>query len=615
MDCKEKVNLIFKILSTTNAEIAKVSQIDPSLISRYRTGIRHPSSESKHFINFCNGIASYAQKKGVWNKLYLICNLTEEDTPGNSILRFLLSPDYIHDQSSDCLSSISTGRTFSEKLNLLMEILELSNIKLAKALNVDTSLISRLKNGKRIPKRGNTLIESMCFYFQEKIKMKGLSTELIKWLELPDNLIDIEDERFIKYFSEWLISCNAPSNKTINNIVNEIEMPLPALCSKPTQNANRNSSFPTVNSIKGFYGDNGLQRAFIILLNELVKHPKAQTIKIYSDHNLDRITSSQIISKYLKSFGSQLYAAHIKFSIIHNIDINSDKMLSGLEKWLPIYHYGLLDKFNYISPASGRFSYTLIVVPDVAVIFSANVTGTEAEGLYIYSTAKDEISYFNKQFHALMQTSKPLFHVFTKQTRNNYYFLISKLAKSQGCIKRLIASPSCFTMPPKLLDRILERAQLNEAECQWIKDRHTDLSILFEQGLKNYQVVDYIFFPKPEDIRSGKSVIHFSDFFMNKPILYLADEYIEHIKSLISLLDYPNYHIVPLSSMPIKSARIIIKDPNDAFIKYSEGATLRFNQPSIYNAFNEYIDNITTNYKLPLYTKNEIIYYLNKYIL
>ena len=60
---------------------------------------------------------------------------------------------------------------FSEKLNFLMEITNVHNNKLATAVKVDASHISRLRHGtRRLPKNQNYLMP-MVLYFSRQIKL------------------------------------------------------------------------------------------------------------------------------------------------------------------------------------------------------------------------------------------------------------------------------------------------------------------------------------------------------------------------------------------------------------------------------------------------------------
>src|SRR5574344_436102 len=86
----DRIKSIFPVLGCSNAEIARVSKIDPSLISRFRTGSRQPRATSEQFKRFCKGIVSYAHKNQLMEKLQMECQLSDIENPEDEINAFLI---------------------------------------------------------------------------------------------------------------------------------------------------------------------------------------------------------------------------------------------------------------------------------------------------------------------------------------------------------------------------------------------------------------------------------------------------------------------------------------------------------------------------------------------
>ena len=80
-----KANKIIKTIGCSNARLARVCGIDPSLVSRFRTGSRTPRYESAQFRLFCGGIASCALENGLWDTLRCACQLSEELSPEEAV--------------------------------------------------------------------------------------------------------------------------------------------------------------------------------------------------------------------------------------------------------------------------------------------------------------------------------------------------------------------------------------------------------------------------------------------------------------------------------------------------------------------------------------------------
>ncbi len=617
MEFKEKLNLIFEIIGCSNAEIAKVSGIDPSLVSRYRAGIRQPKSVSTQFPDLCNGIASYARSNGLWDKLQCVCQLPDTSTPEEALLNFLL-PDTLSQTSKRRTSSVNSNKTFGSKLRLLMKLLDISNIKLAKALNVDPSLISRLKNGQRVPKENNALIESLCDYLHRSLKSKGLTAEMAKWLELPADIAEAGNEDFIQCFSKWLLIPNEVSaDIAIKDFMQKFEILVehPIYTSKAVLDAPVPPSLMYGNTPCKFYGYEGFKDAITALFAEVVNSKQRSMIKFYSDQNLDWFQAARSQQDSLAHLLYQVLLKQTKIELIHNIDQNlAELLIIGIEMWLPLYMSNLIDVFFSPAPSSDRFSHTLVVAPGIATIYSTHVRGMESEGIYYLSTSEEDILFSDHQFEALIKNSIPLIKVFSQKSINDYYFFKNEKSKEQGTTKKLIMSPGINTMPPHLLERILQRSQTHELDSNMISKLYTIINKLFEYELTHRAIVEYIYFPEPEILASGQVTVNLSDMLISETFTYSIKEYSEHIKHLITLLEHKNYHIVPLSSIPFNNIQIIAKEPGMAVIKYCSTMSFCFNQSLLCSTFSKYIDDVTLKIKLPLNTKRDIVNFLKKYV-
>ena len=71
---------------------------------------------------------------------------------------------------------------FYEKLNLLMNLQNIPNNRLAKALSVDPSLISRWRNGTRDLARHSEYVTSIAHYFANQTSNRD---RLVEIMDLP----------------------------------------------------------------------------------------------------------------------------------------------------------------------------------------------------------------------------------------------------------------------------------------------------------------------------------------------------------------------------------------------------------------------------------------------
>lgn len=615
MNFADKCNLIFHVLDCSNADIARSGEIDPSLISRFRTGSRQPRTKSMQFVLLCKGIIRYAQEQGLLEKLQQECELPGTGNPEDELI-FYLSEKKEKSQISLTKKAHPATGLFSEKLNVLMNMFSISNIRLARVLNVDSSLISRFRNGLRTPLKNSLLLACMCGYFYKIARQNELEQELSDLIGISVLKFASKDE-FIKSFIKWFSDENEQYNAGIMDSFLEkldnlgvLKMPdLPPLNSIVSADILQDQTME-------YIGIDGMRRAVIRFLYNVVMSDNPGILKLYSDQNMSWLSADP---GFLQKWAALMYTALLKktpVKIIHNINRNLDEMLVGIEKWLPLYMSGMVEGFYRRSHSDPWFSHTLFVAPGTAAICASIATGTEGEGVYQYSDTKEKTAYYEHQMNALMESAKPLIRVFKKNRVSDYLFFTGELSKSQGLLKRLQASLSFATIPPDLLERMLIRSGIEKEEIDSLLAIHAGCVKQFERELKNGTITEYVVFPSDEDLFAGKVMLNLSDTFTEKTIFYTPDEYSDHIKHLIFLLENDHYNIVPLPESPYANIQIAVKEDAGAMVQKTDSpvTVFWFSHPLMCKALSEYIDAIGQKGKLPMMSKKEFIKGLEKYM-
>lgn len=615
MTFAEKCNLIFNVLKCSNADIARSGGIDPSLISRFRTGLRQPREKSSQFKLLCNGIVSYARENGSLEKLRQECNLPGLKNPEDEINDYLAEKKESPKSSAKKTSLSATG-LFSEKLNVLINLFNISNIRLARVLNVDSSLISRFRNGLRTPLKNNSLMECMCLYFYKIARQNESEQELSDLIGVPVSNFECKDE-FIKNFIKWFSDENCQYNTvTVDSFLEKLD----------NLDVAKMPAFPPLNSIitpdilqdqsNEYLGIDGIRRAVIRFLGAVAASRNPVTVKLYSDQNINWLTGDPV---FLQKWAALMYAILLKktpVKIIHNINRNLNEMLMGIEKWLPLYMSGMVEGFYRRSHSDPWFSHTLFVSPETAGICASLAIGTEDTGVYNYFDAREKTEYYDKQMNALMENAKPLIKVFKKNRVNDFLFFTGELSKTPGALKKLPTSLSFATIPPDLLERMLKRSGAEKEEVDSLLSIHASRVKQLERELKNGSVIEYVVFPNDDDLLAGKVMLNLSDTFAQKTIIYTPEEYSEHIKHLMDLLKNDHYNIIPLQENPYINIQITVKEDSGAMVQKTDNpiTVFWFSHPLMLKALSKYIDAIGQKSKLSITNKEELIAYLGKYI-
>ncbi|MEL7565622.1 MAG: hypothetical protein AAGU27_12140, partial [Dehalobacterium sp.] len=116
---------------------------------------------------------------------------------------------------------------FSECLNSLLSIFDISANRLSKAINVDSSLVNRWVNGKRIPGYGSVYIESITEYFTKNI-LNSFQMQLLNelFLSICENheFVGNQKEKISKILLEaqgYSIECKKKEQKEVNQSINK----------------------------------------------------------------------------------------------------------------------------------------------------------------------------------------------------------------------------------------------------------------------------------------------------------------------------------------------------------------------------------------------------------
>lgn len=651
MSFAEKCNLVFDILKCSNADISRTGGVDPSLISRYRAGTRHPGAASPQFELFCKGIIVFAREKGLADDFFRQCGLICSGNPEHEIGCYLLDKDEKIDEYPESqltpldglldgkpnrLFGIKPTHPFGKKLNSLMNLFGVSNIRLAKALNIDSSLISRFRNGLRTPLKNGVLTENLCAYFCRVAVQSDMGQELSDLIGVPASCFAREREEFIKAFVRWLSEGNFDGNGSygigiadsfLEKFGNPSKIKIPDLSCLNTAEVDPGGNtvervYPCSEICTGscpdeYIGTDGLRCAVIRFLGEIAASDEVQTLELYSDQNLTWLISD---TDFIRKWAALMYAILKKktpVKIIHNINRDASEMLIGIEKWLPLYMSGLIEGFYRKSHSDPWFSHTMFVAPGTAAIIANIASGTEDEGLYLYSGSRERTTYYEKQMDALLKNAKPLIKVFKKCNSRDYILLIGELSKVKGSLKKLLPSPSLATMPSGLLERMLLRSDADNEEIKNILAVHAESVKRLETELKSGYVTEYTVFPDERELSEGTAAVDLSEAFSERKLFYTPEEYSEHIKHLITLFENYRYNIIPLTENPHANIRVTVKeDVGVMAVKTGEPVTaFWFSHPLMCRAFSEYIDCVGKKSCFTAIEREEIIKYLGKFII
>ncbi len=585
----ERLNKILTLLDVTSGDFARFAGCDKSYISRMTSGARIPKNGGAGAWRIVDGIYSCADEKG---KTAGICELisckeqNSADAIKAQIMAWLYGGEEVTDKKSKPPKDIVPYRVFGEKLNAVMELAEISNIRLGNLVNIDTSYISRFRNGLRSPKSNPRTMDAICTALLRRLGEQNRIKQLAALMKAdPDALTD-EEEAF-SLFHDWLYDTEkTDSSSVIEKLLENID----------TFSLDAKTPLPSFEEVAAtvkcedtvYFGSTGLQNAVIRFLASVISGG-GKELYLYSDQNMNWLTDPAFRIKWAALMLGCVQKG-IKIHVIHNVDRDVSEMIEAIISWLPLYMSGMIRSYYCKKQKNSRFSNTIFLCPGVACIKGSNVIGTEDQnGEYRYDTDPEILEIHQAAFRGLLDDAKQLVRIYGN-------------LESEGLIHRgnsgmtvLGTALSFATMPKETLVSILERCGADET----VKNRAFSVwesrKRLLNVTLNESFVHECIPVADEESLFGNKVLTDIPS--LN--VAYTPKEYAEHIRNIIALSDEsPKYRFCALPDAPFDNTQIVLFDDLVTVSRLNTPqVTFLISHPAMYEAFMAYADSITARYK------------------
>ena len=595
----EKLNKILTLLDVTSGDFARFAGCDKSYISRMTSGARVPKKGGAGAWRIVDGIYASADEKG---KTAGICQLiscedqNSADGIKSQIMAWLYGGEEVTDKKSKAPKDKVPYRVFGEKLNAVMELAEISNIRLGNLVNIDTSYISRFRNGLRSPKSNPRTMDAICTALLRRLGEQNRIKQLAALMKAdPDALTD-EEEAF-SLFHDWLYDTEkTDSSSVIEKLLETID----------TFSIDAKTPLPSFEEVAAtvkcedtvYFGSTGLQNAVIRFLGGVISGG-GKELYLYSDQNMNWLTDPAFRLKWAALMLCCVQKG-IKIHVIHNVDRDVSEMIEAIISWLPLYMSGMIRSYYCKKQKNSRFSNTVFLCPGVACIKGSNVIGTEDQnGEYRYDTDPKILEIHQAAFRGLLSDAKQLVRIYGN-------------LESEGVIHTgysgmtvLGTALSFATMPKETLVSILERCGADEtvknrAFSVW-ESRKRFLNVTLNESF----VHECIPVADEESLFSNKVSADIPGI----TVTYTPKEYAEHIRNIMALSeDNPQYRFYALPDAPFDNTQIVLSDDLVTVSRLNAPqVTFLISHPAMYEAFMAYADSITARYKQDKLTTKRLL--------
>ena len=545
--------LLGDVLQLTTTEFAAMASYDRSYLAHLRNGDRIPRPGYGAAKRLARAICNCADKTEKGQRLRArvgVSATADTDSVCAAVEAWLLegvsAPKRKKAAQPRARSTKQRMYPFGKRLNAAMELADMTNQGLARALNVDPSLIRKWRGGLRIPRIGHPLIHEISTALTPRIFSLGRVAALSQLIDVPYQESVSEDDG-IALLEKWLRDFSEADTTLIESFLDDLDQfssntPLPLL--PPAQAAGDAAE----DTAEVYQGIDGLLRAVLRFLYTVSRDRRPQLL-LYSDQNMDWMTGDPAYAARCISLMGTYLGTGGKIQIIHNVDRDLEEMISAIRIWLPLYISGGVESWYSVKRGGERFSHTIFLEPESACISSYYVSGWEQNARYRYDVSAQELAYRRQFYQDMIADSKPLISIERSGMRPQ-----SSAIRRDKAVHRIANTLSLETMPEQLLQRILERSELPEETRRAITADWAAASEMFAEQLRRGVVHDCAPLPNEEALLAGTIPVDTA----LAGICYRPEEYAEHMRHILALTEENGgYRFYPLSEIPFQRIKII----------------------------------------------------------
>ena len=580
MTFSEQLNAYISELNCTAKELTDVSGLSASVLSRYRTGSRVPTTDSEQFMQLVQGIATIANERGYSE----------------------FTVEKIKKTLEDCLQDATFPYELSQiNFDTLLTSLSINVADLSHFLNFDSSYISRIRNGQRRPSNPQDFAENVSKYIaghsseSDKVTIAKLvhctadeinndslcRDKIIHWL-LNEQ---IEKKDLVLPFLSKLDEFDL--NEFIRSIhFDELKVP-----SVPFQ-------LPTS---KNYYGINEMCEGTLDFFKATVLSKSKEDLIANDDTPMaDKANGTDFMKKYIFAIALTLKKGlHIHF--IHNINRPFEEMMMGLEGWIPMYMTGQISPY-YLKDVHNKLFGHFLYSSGAAALSGECIMDYHQNGKMYLTKNKTEMSYYRQRALDILSKASPLMDIYRIESKDAFYSFVERDIVTPGNRRSILSALPIHTLSEELLLQILNHNHIEEADKKRILDFAKKQRQLYENILSNRQIIDEIPVISEMEFLEQPMLLPLSEIFYEKDIVYTYAEYLEHMEQTITYSqNNSNYTVKQNSRYPFKNIQIRILEGKWVVISKNKAPAIHFviHNPQLRNALE--------NMVIPVYDKDDTL--------
>lgn len=580
MTFSEQLNAYISELNCTAKELTDVSGLSASVLSRYRTGSRVPTTDSEQFMQLVQGIATIANERGYSE----------------------FTVEKIQKTLEDCLQDVPFPyEIFRINFDTLLTTLSINVADLSHFLNFDSSYISRIRNGQRRPSNPQDFAQNVSKYIAKHCSESDMVT-IAKLVHCTTDEIN-NDSLCSDKIIYWLLNEQIEKKDVVlpflskldefdlNEFIRSIHFDELKVPSVPFQ-------LPTS---KNYYGIDEMCEGTLDFFKATVLSKSKEDLIANDDTPMaDKANGTDFMKKYIFAVALTLKKGlHIHF--IHNINRPFEEMMMGLEGWIPMYMTGQISPY-YLKDVHNKLFGHFLYSSGAAALSGECIMDYHQNGKMYLTKNKTEMSYYRQRALDILSKASPLMDIYRIESKDAFYSFVERDIVTPGNRRSILSALPIHTLSEELLLQILNHNHIEEADKKRILDFAKKQRQLYENILSNRQIIDEIPVISETEFNEQPLLLPLSEIFYEKDIIYTYAEYLEHMEQTITYSqNNSNYTVKQNSRYPFRNIQIRILKGKWVVISKNKTPAIHFviHNPQLRNALE--------NMVIPVYDEDDTL--------
>lgn len=487
-------------------------------------------------------------------------------------------------------------KTFRDKLLFLMDISNTNNLTLAKAIDVDPSMISLIRTGRRGMPRNKEHIRKMADFFALHIGSSWQMQQLAEALDFPDLNSFYQTLNMSELIFNWLCD-TAEYTNSLTNFNQRLDTILSNenMANNPILSSSINSQSHKTNPSEIYLGNAGKAKALCDFYEYATSLDTPSTLYMTCDENPEWYNYDIPVVQKLNEYRSKLMAKG--WHICHILPpVSSPDFYALLGRWIPCYLTGNVDVYYYPRVRDFSFRQTLFVIPDKILMYSTSIWNSSVTHITHVIYDSNIISPYLQTFKDFLSFCKPAFrtHLDADSIMKCFEnFIGNKLLTTNHLQKN--RSLSVESMPIKQLSNFIKLDDdLKPLMYNFLQNNDIPAS----EKYSRYISTDICPLATATQVKDGKVPLLFPGLDSDKTVYYTPEMYVIHLKNILNLLNnYDNYHFIPIPFNENDEDTYTVKENEAALLirTVKPVALFEFVQFELINALNEHINKIIEN--------------------